>query len=1052
MKLCKKQILLMALSVSLAFSQCAVIPVQGSEITAEMVMSVSTAEELEELSKKCTLDSWSVGKTVELTEDIDLTGKEFAAIPVFAGTFYGNGHTISGLNLNADTSSQGLFRYITADGLVENLIVSGTITSDDGQENLGGIVGSLEGTVRNCRFEGIVEGGSYVGGIAGRNKESGRIESCTFEGTLSGTTCTGGIAGENKGVISASENLGRINTAYDEESRLENVFLPKDTGGIAGLSTGTIINCENSAAVGHEHIGYNVGGIVGRSSGYLYGCKNEGIVKGRKDIGGICGQMVPDIRRVFSEDVLDKLDTELEVLRNLADNTSLHMTNNRTSVSNRLDMISDYARSATDNTADLAEMTVDWADANIEEINRLSDTIDDMMGRMERISANLEDVLDAMEDGIDEIEDIVEDGSEIYDLTSADIKEIQETISVLKQCKTQMKSDLEAIKESISSLLKAWTEWDTEACGAEAEAITTHAQSAIQAAILYKETLIELKSEIEDVPDLDRLLQSSSNSMENAATAFEDAAEEMEDVGDQVYRLFRSLSRRDPIEFETFGDEYQNKGEQIHSSVNSIGDQLTLLKNEINQTGDDISGDVERMENQLEVITNLLQDTAAEVREKDKDDYWQDVSEEDIKDTTIGKAESCYNFGTVEGDINVGGIAGVMDFEITSDPEDDMKEEGESSLNVHYETRVILESCINKGQVTSKKNYAGGVCGRMSLGYILECKNFADVASTDGDYTGGIAGQSSSTIRKCYSKGTMSGGDYVGGISGQAYNLYENTAFVSIGEASMYTGSVAGSVSDDGTMEENRFVENNEAGVDGISSQDKAEPVDYETLIMEEDTPTEFGTFIIKYVADDTVIGVVPAGYGYRVGDYPMPSIPKKSGYHAEWLVDDSDRITFDRVIEAKYIPYRTTLGSDVKRDPLYNVILVEGVFGESAEVLAEVMDAENGTEAWKISLQNIDAETSDSSPVKRTFRFIAPDEWKISKLTICTEENGEEELSWTEDGRACVFETDKTEFELLVTSEATSMIPVIGVGIAAVALILAVMIRLICRKHTKEC
>ena len=50
-----------------------------------------TAEDLAELSRNCTLDSWSQGKTVYLEADLDLSGTEFAPIPTFGGTFEGQG-------------------------------------------------------------------------------------------------------------------------------------------------------------------------------------------------------------------------------------------------------------------------------------------------------------------------------------------------------------------------------------------------------------------------------------------------------------------------------------------------------------------------------------------------------------------------------------------------------------------------------------------------------------------------------------------------------------------------------------------------------------------------------------------------------------------------------------------------------------------------------------------------------------------------------------------------------------------------------------------------
>ena len=66
-------------------------------LAAESTVTIKTAEDLAELSRNCTLDTWSQGKTVILENDLDLHGIDFTPIPTFSGTFQGNGHTISGL-------------------------------------------------------------------------------------------------------------------------------------------------------------------------------------------------------------------------------------------------------------------------------------------------------------------------------------------------------------------------------------------------------------------------------------------------------------------------------------------------------------------------------------------------------------------------------------------------------------------------------------------------------------------------------------------------------------------------------------------------------------------------------------------------------------------------------------------------------------------------------------------------------------------------------------------------------------------------------------------
>lgn len=145
------------------------------------------------------------------------------------------------------------------------------------------------------------------------------------------------------------------------------------------------------------------------------------------------------------------------------------------------------------------------------------------------------------------------------------------------------------------------------------------------------------------------------------------------------------------------------------------------------------------LKDQLQVISDVLDDAVDEPGSPDKDDLWSDVSEEEIYKTTVGKAEGCINNGVVEGDINAGGVAGAMAVESMLDPEEDIERVGDDSFSFHYETRAILLNCENRVPVTSKKDYAGGIVGRMDLGYILDCRNYGNVESTDGSYDGGIA-------------------------------------------------------------------------------------------------------------------------------------------------------------------------------------------------------------------------------------------------------------------------------------------------------------------------
>ena len=101
--------------------------------------------------------------------------------------------------------------------MVKNLTVRGDITPSGTQTQVGGIAGTNAGTIDNCVFSGIVMGGDYVGGIAGKNETGGTISLCQTSGVVRGTRFTGGIAGQNAGTVLNCTNKAAVNTAVSEE-------------------------------------------------------------------------------------------------------------------------------------------------------------------------------------------------------------------------------------------------------------------------------------------------------------------------------------------------------------------------------------------------------------------------------------------------------------------------------------------------------------------------------------------------------------------------------------------------------------------------------------------------------------------------------------------------------------------------------------------------------------------------------------------------------------------------------------------------------------------
>ena len=392
---------------------------------AEGRVSIGTLEELTAFAKRCASDRYSEGLEAVLTADIDAGGTA-VSVPIFLGSFDGQGHKITGLRLEESNSVYGLFSRIEAGGTVKDLTVEGEVSPSGTQNKVGGLAGENYGSIENCRFSGLVSGGKAVGGIAGYNE--GTVTDCTVSGVVRGTRYTGGIAGQNAGTLLRCENGAAVNTTVTEETwsaddlenlesslysilkkeDVEETAVTTDTGGVAGYSTGAIQSCVNTGSVGYPHVGYNVGGIAGRQNGYLASCVNRGDIQGRKDVGGIVGQMVPDITLDTSPGALEELQNELNTLQNLIDRTLDDAQSASDTVTGQVSRISNYADSAQDSAHTLTGQVGDFVDDNVSTANNLLLLAERYIGKAAPILSELSAAARSVADTISEARELLE--------------------------------------------------------------------------------------------------------------------------------------------------------------------------------------------------------------------------------------------------------------------------------------------------------------------------------------------------------------------------------------------------------------------------------------------------------------------------------------------------------------------------------------------------------------------------------------------------------------------------------------------------------------------
>ena len=205
-----------------------------------------------------------------LTANIDLENEAWTPIGIgrdtrnqdlpYSGTFDGNGHTISGLNVNYRDKNGGLFCYVKS-ATIKNLTVAGSVTHSSGNGGAyGGIVGCADSsTIENCTNRCTVTGNWHAGGIVGWSEDSDIIGCANF-GNISSPFRSGGICGKITGQVDAYGIDATIRDCYNV-----GMVSGKYAGGITGQSDSgsidiLIANCYN---VGSLHGSDYMGEIIG---------------------------------------------------------------------------------------------------------------------------------------------------------------------------------------------------------------------------------------------------------------------------------------------------------------------------------------------------------------------------------------------------------------------------------------------------------------------------------------------------------------------------------------------------------------------------------------------------------------------------------------------------------------------------------------------------------------------------------------------------------------------------------------------------------------------
>ena len=438
-------------------------------------------------------------------------------------------------------------------------------------------------------------------------------------------------------------------------------------------------------------------------------------------------------------------------------------------------------------------------------------------------------------------------------------------------------------------------------------------------------------------------------------------------IGDAV----DDLTGDGPVSFTPLGEDFRAASDSLYNSLAGLSGEMEGLNSALAGGSSTLTDDLTAVSRQFHVVSGLLLDALGGLGTAAGDglDSWiEDTSEEDINATREGKVADCRNTGAVEGDRNVGGAVGAMGIEFDLDPEDDAG--NVLNFGKTYETKAVLQNCRNHGAVTGKKDCVGGLVGRMDLGTALDCENYGAVASTGGDYVGGIAGWADANLRSCWAKNTLSGENYVGGVTGWASRLRDCRAIATIKAGKECLGAISGGVETGGILEGNLFVDTGTAGVDGVSYTGKAGPISFEELSQMSGVPLEFTTFRLTLLADGQEVAQIPFRYGENLSAITLPEVPQRADSYGVWPDFDTSGRGSDITLEALYAPWITLAASEETSGNL-SLALAEGRFTREAALhvssAVQAPLAEDGSYpvAWTITLTGTDLGSGAQVPLR---------------------------------------------------------------------------------------
>lgn len=859
-----------------------------------------------------------------------------------------NSGTISGCINNGDVNSYEKSTSTSLDGLdtdfsaaLEKFRISREQNEESivaGHSDAGGIAGFSDGTINNCRNNAVVgyqHIGYNIGGIAGR--QSGYIENCSNYGRIYGRKDVGGIVGQAEPFIvlsiseSALDKLKReldglnseMNTLTDHASETSD-DISQSVDSINGLTDEARKNAENLAD-----------GVTD------FADENIDVVN---DIFNTLSDTLDKLEPVTDEirDGFDGLSESMDLLKKAVDNIDINLPDSDAAYDKLCDGVDEMQVSVDALSSAFDKLSLAMSDLEdafvIKNKSKVKSAFKDMadsFALLVQANTKLGNSLDKIQGVMDELPpENIDEVLLIYKSLSKYLKNIAGSVSDMSDALNGIMNAMLTVSQNV--------EFDIDSF----ESFTDRLQSASKSLSFAMKKMNSAVDTLSDAIDEERTLYKDfanetadqiNAACDDLSAAFDKLSETSDILSDAVDKtgdIISDLSEKD-FKFVKISEETRTSSDNIFDAMESIGKEIDSINGKLSGKADTIDADLRKIYDLFSSINNVLKDAVDELRNNNLDDYLEDASEENIEATREGKVKSSRNYGKIDADRNVGGIAGSMAVEYTSDPEDDI--EKPDTLNFTYRTKSILQECENFGRITGKKDCIGGIVGWMNLGTVYVCYGFGDVESTAGKYAGGVAGFSSSSVRKSYAKCAVSAEKYAGGIAGRAETL---TGCVSVCRVSSdeAAGAVAGGFGDFEKIKDNIYVDSGVGAIDGVSYTGRATAVGFDAVSSIEGAPEALSKLKITFTDGDEdepeTLYVLYADYGSSLEAERIPEVPERDGFYGSWEnISDCNNIRADVTVNALYLPYIETIESGILDGYTLPMIIAEGKFTDKAYI-----------------------------------------------------------------------------------------------------------------------